>query len=217
MEWKLSIGNLELKEWTDVVGLDINDPPADNYGIVQTSDSLNLIMCSSKPYSGWLAKHVESLPVFASSITFHYRMMIDECIACAQVVETDTKLTDDEGWTYDLSAQWNVANDWMFQVDNEHWTWEDSGVRIESPLPYHPADFKIEYLLDYNDKNSSIPAVWAFGSRYPLPHPPWIPAKHVGWANDEIVTQLQQCNNAQPGGYTLRFAEIGYVLSGLLP
>lgn len=211
---RTEIFNLELERWTAEVGPDINDPPADNYRIVQTPEAMSLVMCSSLPYSGWLAKQVSPLIFPAARIRFRYQMMIDDAtLECAQVAETDAKITDCEGWTYDLSAQWNIADDWMFQVDHEGWAWTDTGLRIEAPEAYDPQDYIIEYRLDYAQKRSSIVGVKVEGDRYDLAEL-WVPARQVGWGPEEIVTQLQQCNNAHPGGYTLRFSNVGYVLEG---
>jgi hypothetical protein len=203
----LALIDLENETWTAEVGPTINDPVAENYKIVQQGDAISLVMCSSLPYSGWLAKQVAKWPCMASKIIFRYTMMIDDAtLTCAQVAETDAKFTDSDGYTYDGSAQWNIAKGWMFQIGNP---WTDTGVTIEPFKPYVPQQVTIEYDIDYTGKAISIVAVTTHGERHILDSKP-IPAVKEGWAPSEIVTQLQQCNTGSPGGYTLRFTKIGY-------
>jgi hypothetical protein len=205
--------NLEREKWTEEIGPTINEPAAENYGIVQTEGAISLVMCSSLPYSGWLAKQVSDLPFRATKIRFDYSMMVDDATkVCAQVAETDAKITDDEGFTYDLSAQWEtakVAPEWMFQVDNEEWTWTDTGIVVPASVSYESRAYSIEYLLDYESKRSAIAAVSVDGERFET-ECRYISARQEGWQKSSIVTQLQQCNNSQAGGYTLRFAGVGY-------
>jgi hypothetical protein len=216
----LELTNLENANWEAHVGPDINDPPADAYHIVQYNQALSLTMCSAKPYSGWLAKHVEPLYIEAGIFRFKFTLMIDDAtLACAQVAETDVKITDDDSYTYDFSAQLNLAKGWLFQVDQYienpdgtwKWTWADTNVQIPALKPYWEYHFEIEHLADYTKKSSAISALIVDGKRYDIVPQIWIPAKKVGWAPGEAVFQLQQCNNASPGGYTLRFNDIGYV------
>jgi hypothetical protein len=213
----VAITELEKEKWTPEVGLDINDPIADNYRIVQTNDALSLVMCSSPSYSGWLAKQVSPLVVAARKIRFQYTLMIDDAtVECGQVAETDSKITDSEGYTYDLSAQWEMvkaAPGWMFQIDNADWTWTDTGIVIPAAAPYEQLEIEIESALDYEQKVSAVKAVCVNSKRYEVPEGLWwIPAKQCGWAPSEIVSQMQQCNRGEPGGYTLRFWRIGYAL-----
>lgn len=212
----LKLSDLQNTFWEPKTGLDINDPIAENYKIAQQNNALSLVMCSSVPYSGWLAKHVEPMYYEAQSMRFRYSLMIDDAtLFCAQVAETDTKNTDSEGYTYDLSAQWNIANDWMFQVDNADWRWMDTGIQIPPLEPYSIYEIEIEHRLDFKGKRSAIPAVWVDTQRYEVPNGPlWIPAKQTGWEPKQIVFQLQQCINSQVtgGGYTLRFSGIEYEL-----
>lgn len=212
-----TISKLELERWTAEVGPTINDPAAENFQIVQMGDALSLVMCSSIPYSGWLAKQVSPLIFPARRIRFHYSMMIDDAtIMCAQVAETDAKITDPQGWTYDLSAQWEMrksAPGWMFQIDDADWTWTDTGIVIPPAMPYEAQEYEIEYELDYEQRASAIVAVRAGFERHEVEESLWwIPARQVGWKAGEIVTQLQQCNDSRPGGYTLRFSQISYTL-----
>lgn len=212
--WILRTGKLERSDWYPIVGDNINNPIASNYQIVKNNNSLSMIMYGTEAYSGWLAKHVEPLLYQVDDVLFKYTLMIDECtVVNGQVVETDSKITDNEQWTYDLSAQWNITNDWMFQVDDDNWQWVDTGVRLPKPNTYEQQKIAIEYKLDYANKQSIILAFWNNGERYALPNPYWIQARQIGWKASEIVTQLQQCNNHAPGGYTLWFRDIGYELN----
>jgi hypothetical protein len=219
----IALLNLENERWTAEVGLDINNPIADQYSIVQTNGALSLVMCNTVAYGGWLAKQVSPLLAQSNRIRFMYTMMIDDCtLACAQVAETDSKITDRDRWTYDGSAQWEMQKakpGWMFQRDKYvenpdgswKWTWDDTEVIIPPPAPYECVNYIIEHELDYEAKRYRMASVEVDRVCYELPEL-WIPAKQVGWEPSQIVTQLQQCNNSQPGGYTLRFPSVAYTL-----
>jgi hypothetical protein len=232
---KVRIVELENELWTAEVGPDINDPAATAYSIVHTPAGLCLLMNSDVPYGGWLAKNVVPLLAKARSVTFCYTLTIDDAtLVAAQVAETDFKLTDDEGWTYDLSAQWLMAkerngqpvSDWILQVDEEvtiedggegedgwMWKWRDTNVTIAPFEPQVPVRVEIEALIDYEHKNSSILSVTVEGMCYPIEPAYTLKARETeGWAPMELVAQLQQCNNHMPGGYELRFNAIGYEL-----
>jgi hypothetical protein len=214
---RAQILELEHEQWTAEVGPDINEPAAENYRIAQANDGLSLVMCSSKAYSGWLAKQVSPLVLESARIKFHYAMMTDDATRiCAQVAETDAKITDSQGWTYDLSAQWEMvksAEGWMFQIDDADWKWTDAGIVIPAARAYDAQEFAIHYRLDYQQKASAIVSVEVDNEGFEVPESLWwIPARQAGWAPSQIVTQLQQCNRGEPGGYTLRFSNIGYLL-----
>lgn len=198
--------NLENDTWTKETGPSINPVTADNYNIVQGNGALSLIMCSSKPYSGWLAKNVQALPFAAKNFVFSYTVMIDDAtLACAQVIETDSKITDADGWTYDCSLQFNLAKGWMIQVGDP---WVDTGIQVVGFPSYEKIPVSIESSVDYANHQSIITRITVDGSAFPVPTTLMQCAKQESWAPSQIVTQLQQVNNSQPGGYTLRFCDI---------
>lgn len=212
MQITASITNLEtLDGWSKVVGPSINPTAPDGYEIVQVPGGLKLFCCGPK-YSGWLAKHVSPLVYPFTEITFRYTLTIDDAtLACAQVIETDTKITDAAGYTYDLSAQWNLAENWMFQVDSAEGHWTDTGIQISALTPNTPVDVSIAYKLDYAAKTSSIGWVSVGSKVYPVPAAlGGIAAKQVGWGPSGVVTQLQQCINGKEGAYALTFSSIEY-------
>ena len=101
----------------------------------------------------------------------------------------------------------------MFQIAAPNGSWVDTGIHIPAPLTYVPLEFEIEYGVDYGSRVSSVFSVTVGGVRAEVPETLWhIPGRQEGWQPNQIVTQLQQCSNAYPGGYTLRFTNLGYVL-----
>lgn len=216
----LLLTDLESDAWEPIVGPTINPKDADAYQALNTPNGLVLTMLCSSDYGGWLAKHVAPLLVEAQTIVFGYSMMIDDAGAVVgHVAETDSKITDRNGITYDLSAQWvNSLDDdyWKFEVDNENWTWAPTDIRtqFEPGIEY---EIKIEYQIDYAHQRSAIIAVTVDAVTMDKERfvcgTPSIPGRPEGWAPSEIVTQLQQCNNSRPGGYSLRFDKISYALS----
>jgi hypothetical protein len=197
------------REWSP----DINDVKPDGYNFVQTPNGIRLY-CAGSPYAGWLAKFVSTLIYPFPKISFIYQLVIDDATTKqAQIIETDSKITDASGWTYDFSAQWNIQEGWMFQVDNTNWTWTDTGIKIP-PTVNEPLPVKIDYLLDYTNHTSSIAAVTAGGTTYNVPSSlQGIPAKQVGWLPSSIVVQLQQCNNHLAGAHSQGFRQINYAMS----
>lgn len=200
--------DLSQSAWTDEWDTSINPNQATTYGHLATSTGLMLQMYSKIPYGGWLCKGVCPLPLQAKDVTFNYALIVDPAIISAQVVETDMKITDSAGWTYDGSFQWNVAKGWMAQVGNP---WVDTGVKAIPPVPGVPMVVSVSYKMDYSAHSIRINSVTVDNNVGQIGVV--LPAKQCGWAKSEIVTQLQQCSNANPGGYSLAFPYVSYVLS----
>lgn len=208
----LALIELENELWTPQVGADINPKTAEKYKVIQSPGSLSLMMYSDIPYSGWLAKNVQPLPQQSTRILFDYEVMTDDATGqCGQVIETDMKATDTQSFTYDGSSQWNLEKGGMFQIGNP---WKDTGIVFGAFKPYVPTPVTIEYAMEWG-KGLNYVSVMAGGIKWPIPTAlQFVPVKQTGWDKSQIVTQLQQCNNANGGGYTLRFSKIGYRLKG---
>lgn len=203
------LGPLDQTVWTDEWDASINPRKASSYGHLQTPDGLILQMRSDVPYGGWLCKNVQPLPVKAQNITLAYTLMIDEATPlCAQVIETDAKITDDAGWLYDGSFQFNIAQNWALQIGA---SWKDTGQKCDPLTPYSPIRVAIAYKLDYVAHSITVVSASDGAKTYPIGVT--APAKQSGWARSQIVTQLQQCSNDKPGGYTVRIGNIRYNLS----
>lgn len=190
LNWQIS--NLEKEAWIPKSDPSINPIPPKEFVITKLASSLQ-IMCYGDQYCGALAKNDSPLIYPSTEINFSYSVFFSEDIVNAQVIETDMKLTDKDGWTYDGSFQFNVANGWMTQINNP---WVDTGVKKPLTMDvYNPVT--INYKLDYVNRtiriNDSAPII----------------AKQVGWAKSTITTQLQLCTN-KLGMYTLKFQNIGF-------
>jgi hypothetical protein len=203
-----NITGLEAGLWTEEVGKDINPEIPDGYNVMQVPGAVVLYCCSKKPYAGWLAKHVETLPVQWANIEFSYVLTVDAATQFAQVAETDTKVTDAAGWTYPGDGQFNISKGWLFQVGNP---WVDTNVRIPPPRPGIPTRITIAYKLDYTAHTLKVVSVAANGVAQEV-NTPLRAATQVGWARSEIVTQFQQCTGAKGGAYSLTFLGCAYRL-----
>lgn len=197
LSWSLT--NLEAGVWTPEWSTDINPVQPSLFEIQQFAGGLQ-IFCAGQAYAGALAKGVNPLPMQLPKLTFDYTVTIDPSIDMAQVIETDTKITDAAGWTYDGSLQFNIAEGWMVQVNNP---WVDTGAKL--PLAIEPNAVSVAYLLDFTAHTIVVESI----NGKPLNQPP-IPAKQMGWAPSEIVTQLQLCTGAKDGCYDLQFSAISY-------
>jgi hypothetical protein len=218
MSLACTITNLESSTgWTKNVGPTINPVSPSGYDFVQIPDGIRLYCCGPA-YSGWLAKNVSSLLYPFPTISFLYSFQIDDAtLQCGQVIETDSKITDAAGNTYDLSAQWNLNEGWMFQIDNAAGSWTDTGIKIGTiPTPNMWVPVQIDYALDFVGLTSSVLAVTVNKVKTLVsPSLQKIPAKKQGWAPSQIVTQLQQVINGTPGGgaYSVKFGSVGYTMS----
>lgn len=195
LSWSLT--NLEAGVWTPEWSTDINPVQPSLFQIQQFAGSLQ-IFCAGSPYAGALAKGVNPLPMQLPKLTFNYAVTIDPSFDMAQVIETDTKITDAAGWTYDGSLQFNIAEGWMVQVGDP---WVDTGVKL--PLRIGANSVSIEYDLDFTAHTIAISMQ---GEQVSKPSP----AKQMGWTPSEIVTQLQLCTGAKGGCYDLQFSAISY-------
>jgi len=173
---------------------DINPVKPDYFAVQQVPSGVQ-IFCGGKAYAGQLAAQVNALMSEAQTITFKYTVTLDGSISVAQVIETDNKFTDAQGWTYDGSLQWDISKDWMLQVNNP---WVDAGVKM--PLKQGPNEIAIAYKLDYAAHTLTVVSV---NDEELMPIV--IPAKEVGWQKSSIVTQLQLCVGAAGGVYDLTF------------
>lgn len=197
IEW--TITDIESGTLTPNQGPSINPTVPDYFDIQQGSYGAQ-IFCRGKAYAGALAAAVNPLMIPSQKITFQYTVTIDASIEKAQVIETDTKITDANGWTYDGSLQFNISEGWMIQLGNP---WADTGVIL--PLNQGANDVTIVYSLDYNANTITVQTVngKSLGAK---PNP----AKQIGWQNSSIVTQLQLCLGSTGGVYDLIFSGISY-------
>lgn len=213
LSWSLT--NLEAGVWTPEWSTDINPVQPSLFQIQQFAGGLQ-IFCAGPAYAGALAKGVNPLPMQLPKLTFNYTVTIDPSIQMAQVIETDTKITDAAGWTYDGSLQFNIAEGWMIQVGDP---WVDTGVKLPLRIGANPVS--IEYDLDFTAHTIQVQSVSQpqmlsqfLSNSAPAPIKilsfPVIPAKQMGWTPSEIVTQLQLCTGAKGGCYDLQFSSISY-------
>lgn len=206
-----SLRFLEESTWSIQSGPSIN-PVSPNYFntlLSTSSDRVVQIGHQSAAYAGALAKNTAPLVFPASSVSFMYSFQIDSAtLSCGQVVETDMKITDPAGYTYDGSFQFNISKNWEMQVGNP---WQDTGSTIPPPIPNVECDVVINYALDYSLHTITILTATVNGKLYPIKKT--FTGAKVGWAVNTIVTQLQLCTNGMPGGYSVTFYNISYELS----
>ena len=216
MSLQCLINNLETTpEWTKEWSKDINAVEPDGYDFIQTTDGIRLYTVGHA-YAGWLAKFVSPLLFPFTKILFNYSLNIDDATPQqAQVIETDSKITDAAGWTYDLSAQLNIQKGWMFQVDDAAGDWVDTVIKIPALKPNTVTPFSIAYVLDYVNHVSSVTSVSVGQTPFQVPvNLQKIPAKRIGWQPSTVVTQLQGCNNGLPyGAHSWKISQCGYTMT----
>jgi hypothetical protein len=208
---KIALLNLESDAWSVVTGPTINPISPIAQSVITTSDELRLYTIG-EAYAGWLAKHVAPLLTPSALITFSYLINPDSSATFnAQALETDTRLTDASGWTYNGSCQLNLAEGGMWQVPNPTTgEWFDIGVRT-GPLPANTwTPVTITYSLDYSARLISIVNIQVSGTTHPIPVPQKLPAKLLGWTASQVVTQLQPCLNSRGGAFSVGFKGIQY-------
>lgn len=207
---------LDDQSWTDEWDKAINPIEATAYGHLSTPRGLTLQMyhegnaAEGNGYGGWLCKNVCRLPLETETIAFQYRVVIDEAtLLSAQVIETDMKATDSRQRTYDGSLQFNIAKGWLVEIGDP---WQSTGIHVPPPEPNRPMKVLVLYGLDYQVEKPTIrfESIRVDGIDYAIGAT--FDAQEVGWDKSQIVTQLQQCNRSVPGGYTLTFPMVGYLL-----
>jgi hypothetical protein len=195
-----SIKNLEFGAWTPEWNPSINPTPPKSFEIEPVPSGLRIAVAGIK-YAGALAKNVAVFPYRSSKISFSFRFKFDESMDYGQVSETDPKITDADGWTYDLSFQLNKSKGWMAQINNP---WVDTGIKVPGVQDvWNP--MKIDWGMDYVAHTSTLLAL----NGMPANLPP-IPAKQIGWDRNQIITQLQLCTAGQEGEYEITYADLGY-------
>jgi hypothetical protein len=195
-----SISGLEFGTWGKAQGPSIN-PVAPTAFQCELVPSGLRVSVEGPAYAGALVNNAAELPYQSQHISFKFKFKFDEAVVYGQVSETDMKLTDANGWTYDGSFQLDRSRGWMAQVNNP---WVDTGFKV--PVVQDQWNqMQIDYLLDYAAHTITIVAV----NGTAITQPP-IPAKQVGWDKRKIVTQLQLCTSGQEGEYAITYSAIGY-------
>lgn len=216
-----------LGSWSAQWSPSINPVAPSSFLVEPASDGTGLdLWCAGPPYSGALAKLVSPLVYPSPSLQFSYLLWFDEsAVGYGQVVETDTKVTDSAGWTYDGSFQFNIAEgspasggiggpsapvSWMTQIGNP---WQDTGVRV-GLVPGQGNLVTVTYKLDYTGHTMTVVGVAVGQAAMQAIILPAIPAKQLGWQPSQVVTQLQLCVGKSGGAYRVRLGQVGYAGSG---
>ena len=202
MSLSWTIPNLESAVWTPNWSADINPEPPESFKVQPGPGGLQIFCASTKPYGGALASSVFELKSQLQSpkIIFSYTATLDQSITYGQVLETDSKFTDADGWTYDGSLQFVVVNGYMIQVGDP---WRDTGVKI--PLSIGHNAIQIVYGMDFVKHTINMESV----NGKPLNQKP-VPATQIGWQKSTIVSQLQLCTGANGGAYDVLFSAMSY-------
>lgn len=204
----------QLPGWEKAVGPDINPVAPGGYEFVQLPSGIRLYECGPA-YGGWLAKKVSPFVYKFPQVSLSFKLVLDPAtLQQAQVVEFDSKITDEDGWTYDFSAQLVIVEGWAFQVTNQEGTgWLETGAKLRTfPAVGQEFSIQVDYVLDFVNHKSQVVRLIADGQEYPI-NTPVLDAKQIGWQKSSILTQLQQCNNALRGAHAEEFRKITYTMS----
>lgn len=190
--WQLS--NQENDSWTPLWNAQINPVQPAYFSEEMTTDGL-AVVCGGSQYAGQLLKNTAPLlnPNNKFIATYGIKFGAD-LLAAGQVIEIDRKFTDVNGYTYDGSFQLLPGRAWMTQVNNP---WVDNGAQAALSVDVWNT-VTVSYVLDYVNHTISVN-----GS-------PLIAAKKIGWAVNEVVTQLQLCTS-KSGFYMCKFKNIGLI------
>jgi hypothetical protein len=182
----------------------INPAKPDSFTIEPGAQGELIIVCSSlptNPFAGALAK--TSLPWLAGmqtpNVSASYQFKFDDSVNYGQVVETDWKFTDANGWTYDGSFQWNIASGWIAQFGSP---WVNAGFTGKFTQGLWN-QVSVQYKIDYANHTIQIVAI----NGTPVTCAP-VPAKQIGWGKNEAVGQFQLCTASKGGAYEVQFTGI---------
>ncbi len=210
----MTLSGLEAGPWAQQSGPSINPVTADWGDAQSLSDgSFVLSIWSSKPYGARLWNQVNKLLFKSTSVVSSYSFKVTATTKLyGQVIETDTKFTDDAGWTYPGDFQWNIGEGWAAQSGNP---WFDLGIKMPEPVNGQEVKVSIHRIIDYKAHIITTTQVDVDGINYKPTTLIAIPAKQMSpvWASMEIVDQLQMCTNRLVGGYSVGFNYMGHVLS----
>jgi hypothetical protein len=184
---------IEKGVWTVEWSPSINPVKPDYFDHALNPDGSREVFCVGKAFAGALIKNTATLLYPCTNICMSFGVKFGQSLVKAgRVIETDMKITDADGWTYDGSFQFNISEDWMTQTFNP---WVDTGTK--QPLvaeKWNPV--VINYKLDYVNRTIAINDGAAR------------PASKVGWTPKQIVSQLQLCTNG--GFYSVTFSSLMY-------
>lgn len=177
--------------WKVVNQLDVNDPMADGYGLVQTPEGLRSYIVG-KPYAGACGSLTRRVIDGFYHPSLSFEILPDECVATnAQANEFDVRIQLGE-WNYNLSGQLNLARQGMWQLVNASEAWVDTDF-FPGNFPSHEwTPVRLEYALDIAARTFATTlveigdAVWEVPESYRH-----VPAGKKNWESGTATVQVQ--------------------------
>lgn len=187
---------LETTPVTVVTGPSINPIPPTIYTPVAASDGIHTYI-GGPAMSGALWKLSRPLLANKGLLNYSFSLLLDAAlIQQARALEFDCRVTDANGWTYPLDAQFNLATGW-FQVATgvaaNKIVWQNA---VQMDLITGEPFINLTYSFDTVKHICSVLGVSMVGGLIPTPSALQNqPAVQIGWGKSEIVLQKQMCLN----------------------
>lgn len=184
--------SLEQHPATVVVGPSINPVAPSVYTGQLCADGLHTFLVGAA-YAGALWKIVRATLPNSGKVALTFDWLPDATIfENAQACEFDTRVTDADGYTYELDLQLNLATSRLQVALNGSWTDAGSLPDLET-IAHLPISVEIQYFFDVVEKKGSILSI-SFGGA-----PPQLissafqdqSAKQLGWEPNQVVLQKQ--------------------------
>lgn len=168
----LNIPNLEQQTWTPRIDSTVNPVLADAIEAVNETDRLRVYIASAKQYGGGLVALQIPVPLINGQppsnlcVTWGVNPSAD-CVAMNRCYELDAKLvwppapntTTQVQNVYDGSAQLNLAEGGMWQVDGPTHTWQDTGFKSGPLAAGAWTKIVVDYVFDFTAKTCSVATI----------------------------------------------------------
>lgn len=204
--------SLELQTtWSAKVGPEYNKIESTKYWTTLRSNGIREYGHEAPAGGGWLSGLNDlSIPsnwtkgVCKHRLLLAFDMSVVDWASGSRIVELDNRISDGKGNNFNFSNQFNLSENWMWQVDPQTGVWTDTGIRIPplAPLVWHDVEF--ENHVDFVGLRASFQAVKIDGTRYAAPtkFSNLIPVR-ANWGRGSNL-QVQMCR--QSAGIAMMWA-----------
>lgn len=211
---------LETYPATVVNNTSVNAVPADGYLPLLQADGLHTYLIASKPNGGALWKIERGLLPNTGKLSLQFNWLLAaEALLYGRCFEFDTRITDQNGWTYPCDFQFILQSDGLHLyvatgVAAGNITWQDSKIAFPTPVAGVWNALAMAYTFNASARTCSIVSVTSGTQSRLIPSTLQNqPAAQLGWQASQVVLQKQIEVGSMGGAVEDVMSSIQYVWS----
>lgn len=210
--------------WSTVTGPSIG-PVAPNLftfqqGTTQWLPQAGLISVTGVPgkYADGMLKYSHVLPANTGHLIMTANFALDaDSLINAQALELGTKITDENGITYNGQIQFDYSTsptEMVLDVVNKDYTWTRTRLSLPKFVPNTEYEVNITYGFDTVSRTISVLSVSINGVVYVTPADLIdLPGQNLGWGKNQMVAGFQPDVNTKGGSFQWMLYEVNWAVS----